>query len=184
MTLLELAQEIAKCLPGQWEVLQDPNNWSGVGIKGPKEQQLQIKEPWNNKDRLEIRGSFDYSLSACLPYGKDREKTEITVAKSKTAEQIAHDITKRLLPAYERMLVKCKEGKARDDKYKADKEAVITSVLEAIPGATRHPHEDTVYWHKPSYGRAICSTDRVQLEISLSPDKAVELLKQLSGNSG
>jgi hypothetical protein len=182
MTLLDTAQAVAPLLPGEWQAEEAPENWSGVFIQSSDSKKLHLQD-YNS--RLEINGSFDYGLSQYLPYGDNREKTEITVAISKTPEQIAKAIISRLLPPYERMLAKCKEGKARDDEYISRRNAVVNQVLNALPGTRTYPHEvNRVYFPAPYYGNAGCYPDRVHIEIELPPDTAVKMLMWLSGNPG
>jgi hypothetical protein len=174
MSLFDIAQAVAKLLPGEWTTEDAPENWSGVFINGPENRRLRFEDMhYNNAGRLEIRGSFDYSLSQYLPYGKDREKTEITVAATKTPEQIAKAIISRLLPPYERMLARCKEGKARADEYKSKRQAVVNRVMEAMPGARQYPHDDTKLYFDEPHGHIDCYHDRVHIDITLPPDKSV-----------
>jgi hypothetical protein len=181
MTLLETAKAVAKLLPGEWRIENAQATWEHrIIIQGPGDRMIYVKDFLHNDVRLEISGAYPYALSQYLPYGDDREKTEITVAKTKTPEQIAKAIVSRLLPPYERMLDRCKEGKARADDYQAKKEKIIAMVIKAMPGATRHPHEDKVYWMVPYSGNATCYQDRVQLNISLPPERAAEVLRGLS----
>jgi hypothetical protein len=182
MTLLDTAQAVALLLPGEWKAEEALENWSGVFIQSSDGKKLYLQD-YNS--RLEINGSFDSGLSQYLSYAEAREKTEITVAATRAPEQIAKAIISRLLPPYERMLAKCKEGKARDDEYISRRNAVVNQVLNALPGTRTYPYEvNRVYFPAPYYGNAGCYPDRVHIEIELPPDTAVKMLMWLSGNPG
>ena len=178
-TLISIAKSICPLLEGEWLINQDliDQNYPGVFITNLAGKQLQFKSPWNNEERLEISGSFLDGLNSYLSYHSNREKTEITVAKSKSPEQIARDIRKRLMPAYERVLAQAKKNKIIADKQEAKKQNVLECLKEAMDKATIR--DNKVYQWEPYEisAKYHYSEENIELKLTLSLSKALSVLQ-------
>jgi len=180
-SLIDIATTLCTLLEGEWYINQDHSDsgYSGVSIETPGGKALNITIPYNNKTRLEIRGSWLDGLSQHTPC--NHESTHITVLQSKTPEQIARDITKRLLPPYERVLAQAREAKAAHDKQEAHKQKVLESLQAVMPNATIR--NDEVYQYEPhriTVKYCSYSDGDVQLELTVPAEKALEILKGLN----
>lgn len=177
--LIDITNKIATLLDGDWAIYKDRLDgiYPGIFLNGPDDKSLHFTTSYNNTERLEINGIFPNDLSQHLKYGMDREKTEITVAKSKTPEQIAKDITKRLMPPYERVLAQAKERKADADFHEGRKKKALELIRDAM-GEGASIKDDEVYRHSP-FCRARYYGGGIKIEVELPVDKAVEILRQV-----
>ncbi len=82
------------------------------------------------RGQLHVSASVATSLREHRPYYRDGEapKTSMNVSDTKTAERIAADIRRRLLPEYEREAVACTANKARHDDNNAKRILALTQV--------------------------------------------------------
>ena len=176
-SLIDKANKIGSLLNGSWTIDQErlDGGYPGVFINGPEDKSLQFRIRWANTERLEISGSYRNGLNQHLPY--DREKTKITVAKSKTYEQIAKDIERRLMPPYERVLARARELKVKADAYENEKMKALEAVKEAM-GEGASIRQDEVIRYSP-FCRAKCYGNEIKIELELPVDKAVEILRQI-----
>ena len=86
------------------------------------------------------RGQFHFSASVAndlrehRPYHRQDEapKTSINASDTKTAERIATDIRRRLLPEYEREAAACKAIKTRHDDFNAKRRAALTKIASVF----------------------------------------------------
>lgn len=177
--LLELAQNLCRLLDGDWLIdrhrLED--GYPGIFINCADGRCLHISIPWNRENRYEIEGSFEYGLAQHLPYMDQREKTSITVSQNKSVEQIVQDITKRLLPAYERVLAQAKENKAAHDKREQDKQYAL-EIIQSILGDAHIRNDECYAMHKNVTARYY-STGDISLKMTVPFAKATEILKLL-----
>ncbi len=108
----------------------DPNETS-CALRLPNGRLLVISR---QKDKFHIGCFLNGELSKYRPYYKDGEAPpvlHINVAASKTAEQIAADIRRRLLPEYERALAACLQDKRETEELHARKLLALLKV--AVP---------------------------------------------------
>ena len=82
------------------------------------------------RGHLHISTSVANHLRDHRSYYRDGEapKTSINVSDAKSAERIAADIRRRLLPEYERETSACEANKARHDEYNAQRVLALTKV--------------------------------------------------------
>jgi hypothetical protein len=82
------------------------------------------------RGQLNISASVANDLREHRPYYRDGEapKTSINVSESKSAQLIAADVRRRLLPEYEREAAACKANKARHDDHNAQRILALTKV--------------------------------------------------------
>ena len=104
------------------------SNWSRV-FTLPDGGRLHISAGRQPR-QLNISTGVAESLRDHRPYYREGEapKTKINVSESKSAERIAADIRRRLLPEHEREASACKERKARHDEDNAKRIAALTKV--------------------------------------------------------
>jgi hypothetical protein len=89
--------------------------------------------------QLNISTGVAESLRDHRPYYREGEapKTKINVSESKSAERIAADIRRRLLPEHERKASAYKERKARHDEGNAKRIAALTKVAAPFGESVR-----------------------------------------------
>ena len=109
-------------------------------------------------------------------------KTEITVARTKTCEQISRDVQKRFLPTY---LINLREvnGKIQEvECYEAKKSAIIKKVADYLGEEVRNNSQIFPEKIKEIYKIEGESDEFVRFEVQrCTPEKAIkviELLKQ------
>ena len=127
----EITEQIALAM--DWELMVDPQPLSDQGIIRKGNKSLYFRLDWRDKSRLNISGGFE-GCNQYLPYGGEREKTEITVSRDKPVEKIVKDIQGRLLPGYERMLAHAMERKTREDESKAWQQKELEEIAGLVPG--------------------------------------------------
>lgn len=113
---LEKLKAVAKTL--NYKIVREPEPEDvfynpGISIEGPGEIRLYLHgEGYRTEGRIEISGSFPQWDNQEIIYQSERNEAglvSITVAGTKTPEQIAGDITRRYLPKYLEVLAKAKE---------------------------------------------------------------------------
>jgi hypothetical protein len=178
--LKAIGEKVAPLLGDEWLI---DHSWEGRGVMltGNEGRAIILYLAWNNKNRLVIDGSFQNGLNQYLPYYEKREKTEITVKADSTPERIAKEIKRRLMPPYERVLAYTKEAKRRDDEHKAEKRRALEMVKEAIGEDARVYMDEEVLAYDPYPINASYSMGEIKLHITLPLEKAIEILKGLSG---
>jgi hypothetical protein len=102
--LVQLAEDIAESLPGQWDVEPFPEDWSRAGayLIEPKTQaKISVGESQEyserNKQKLTISTDYPKTHDGSTSSAK---RPRISVSALKTGVQIARDIEHRLLPEY------------------------------------------------------------------------------------
>ena len=148
---------------------------------------LHFECPYNQKDRILIRGHFG-RLQEFRPYN-DKAKCSITVSKDKSPDKIANAIVGRLLPEY----LECYKIAAQRAKDSAENEAKKTGMIERLAKLANKklsggrgglelrlsvgsPNGDDSF-----YGElTVCSSNSVKLVLnSLSEERAIKILKVL-----
>lgn len=126
--LQELAEKIAVALGTGWTrdttYDQDGGDWR-TGLAGPASQRLFLSNTSAGAGKLHIGGRFPNG-------GYVREQVKINVSLTKAPERIAHDITRRLLPFYQKSLVIALDRKRRDDEYKAGTDRLAAELSQLI----------------------------------------------------
>jgi len=150
-----------------------------IRLKNSPNVSLGCRLLWNNKDRIEINGCFPNGLSGFLPY--DKEKTEITVSRTKPINKIANDIKKRLLPSYLKMLKCAEEGKKADDDYKAKRLDALQKIADACNGELRDEgSEPLVHRYDPDIDAKYWSLEKnIKLKVRVSVDMAVKICRMI-----
>lgn len=196
----EIAAEMSNIIGcGPWVLnekrTEDCNNGAFI-VSGERELHI-IVGGYRLKDRIEISGSYN-GLTSYLPYHKDREKTEITVAGDRPIAAIAKEICRRLLPAYESMRAAAKASRDEDMKRRTKIMGILTELAEIIPGASVRDPDDlsreypsssrpwVTTHHNPYYDVRKIETygDDVHIDIRVSPELAKKLFKAIEPEKG
>jgi hypothetical protein len=132
------------------------------------------------RGQLNISASVANGLREHRPYYRASEapKTSINVSESKSAQLIAADVRRRLLPEYEREAAACKANKARHDDANAKRIQALSQV--AAPFGERVQCDDRSGEPRPlsidREGKFSLTTkpycEAVKLEIEASPEIA------------
>jgi hypothetical protein len=120
----KLAADVAAALSGSWTPLpQDTDgNWRAY-IVGENGEKLFLSNTWDGKGRIYVSG--------ILPANRTFSEG-ITVAATKSATQIAGDVSRRLLPVYVLALDKAEIEIERENAAEAARLATIAEVEQII----------------------------------------------------
>lgn len=172
--MLDTAQDIAAHLPG-WSVDTDPD-WSGRPrlLHTDGRSLLISAQRYNKLDRIEIMGGGPYP-----------GRVAITVAVSRGGKNIAADITRRLLPAYNA----ARADQAVNDAAKADAaagRAATMARLSGIVGLRECTHTSgKAYFSAPNQlGDVEVSNDGSSVSLDLrylTVDRAAAVLAVVAG---
>lgn len=150
---------IVKALGEDWSV--DTEGTSGfqdgrVYIDGPNQARLLlafggIYGRTSDRDRLEVRGVTPVSAPRhTLTYELSEQKHQIGMSRDKTPEQIAREITRRLLPDYMPYVQQCLLSAARHRDDTTARSETLAALASAFPhGVARN--ENQVYTHGPDH---------------------------------
>lgn len=127
-----LAECIAGVLGAAWN-LEGRGEGRSVTITN-KEWRLHLSLGYGSQaDRLSVSGVAPQEFHARqLGGGRDISWPSITVSAEKSAEQIAKDITRRVIPETEAATAKAQQSIARDIKYKADRKKLAQEFAEVL----------------------------------------------------
>ncbi len=131
-----------------------------------------------SRGRLEIHGSFPRSDGNYrAPRG---EKHNISVSAEKSAEQIAHDIQRRLLPGYRKAYeLAVKEMKEHEEQQ--SRQEVLAKHLADILGVEIPKHDPLEFYaYDPARINGRTSGDDVKLEITCKPDLAERICRVIA----
>ena len=183
--LAELAPKIARALGEGWkrEPTRNPDVTHYIALAhGDERVGLHVAYPYG---RLEISGGVSHLRDSKgeAPYYRSEDNPKITATLSKSPEQIAADITRRVLPGYRAVLAAVLDRIAKANAYLSATAATAAKVAEAI-GA--EPGKDGLvdFYRSTAFpddsGSAKCSGDRVALSlVDLNVSEACALLAEL-----
>ena len=141
IVLQEHAENIAKALGEGWKRStrfdETDSSWRAE-LEGPDNQVLFLSSTWAGKQRLYIAGSIPQGTE--WPYQVTRP--EITVNIEKSAQQVARDITKRLIPDYLPKLAEVLKRKAERETFESNRKSLADQVAEITGGRVK---EEMVY---------------------------------------
>ena len=180
----DIAPAIAAALGDGWTATQSEHNENAATLSGPAGAEVFI---WTNAyphrhQRAEIVGQYPEHK----PY--DVKRHEITVSLDKTAEQIARDITRRLLPAYLPDLARALETQRGHEEY-AYRTRLLAEQVAGCAIVSARPNEwrssETRREHSlnlsTGYGTVTVAGDSVSLELnSITPEAALRILDILA----
>jgi hypothetical protein len=184
--LSELAPKIARSLGDGWrrEHNTNPDVTHYIALTHGEHERigLHVAYPYG---RVEISGSLSHLRDAKdeAPYYRSEDNPKITATLSKSPEQIAADITRRVLPGYRVVLAAVLDRIAKANAHLSATAATAAKVAEAI-GA--EPGKDGLvdFYCSAAFpedsGSAKCSGDRVALSlVDLNVTEACALLAKL-----
>ena len=187
---VNLAQQVAEHLPGEWTVEGFPSDWGRGGA---------YLHDSNNQATLIIGESQDYadrnknkiSISGDYPRDRDGRMSEarrfsIKVSGDKSAELIARDVERRLLPDYLPVLRSVLATLSSRDAYE-DKTTRIAQSIADLVHVKRDPREATVSFYKSPYdlftetmsGARVLDEDDVELTLRLDAETSLKVLNLL-----
>ena len=188
--IVALVEEIARHLPGEWDLKPFPEDW---GRRGGYLTEL------NTKAILVIGDSQEYSernknkLSVSTDYPKDNDgrpssarRPKISVSAAKSGKQIAQDIERRLLPEYLPILEKELATNKSWNEYE-NKTTNIASQIAKLVRVKRAPKETTVSFYHSPYNifretmseAKVVSDYSIELTLRLDVATTMRLLNQL-----
>ncbi len=109
----------------------------------PDGARLVIRPSWRRPERVRIIAGYPSGKAA-----HDLTRHEITVAASRGPQTIAVEITRRLLPAYERDLATLSDRLAKTAADDAMRAEFVKRLLTILPGATLHEDDrrSVIHW--------------------------------------
>lgn len=135
-TVMEIATLIAAALGNGWRA--EPGyrtDDSDARLRGPDDEDVHLSQAWeySRRDRLVLSGSLTGELHTRIhdnvyPYPRH----EITVSRSKSAERIARDIQRRLLPGYRATLATARRIQQRHQERTAARDALASELIAAL----------------------------------------------------
>jgi len=189
--LSELAPKIARSLGEGWRREHNKNldvtHYIALTHGEHERIVLHVAYPYG---RVEISGSLSHLRDARgeTPYYRSEDNPKITATRSKSPEQIAADITRRVLPGYRAVLEAVLDRIAKANAHLSATAATAAKVAEAI-GA--EPGKDGLvdFYRSAAFpedsGSAKCSGDRVALNlVDLDVAEARALLAELKSCRG
>jgi hypothetical protein len=194
--LLAVAEQVAAALGDGWYAAPgryDHSTQSEVWLHGPDQAAVRIStQTWRTSDqgRLFIYGGLPDGCS--WPWSMKDATRQISVADTKTPEQITRDITRRLLPTYlEGLALAIAQRQARDAEVAAtyllaEQLARTCGSAWRIPearywGKDRHVFVSLGTWGEPVHGRFdLPMTGDVTLEARIDREHLVELAEFLA----
>ncbi len=148
VSLRQLSEDIAKALGNGWTRStrydnEEPagHDWRARLENG--EESLFLSNTWAGKGKLHISGTYPDKVQHDTAQ-RVGHPSSINVTITKSAEQIAKDITRRLLPEYREMLAKALKQHADDVAFKNGTEETKKEVAKIINGRLRDG-SDTVH---------------------------------------
>jgi hypothetical protein len=169
--LHSLGQAIAAALGTAWTLTPLPEGCRWVELRHTEGYGFHLHNSWP-RGRPTITGVWPHSATgeSFAPWGRP---AKITVTPHKTGRQIAHDITRRFLPAY---LPQWREQSARRDQREAYEQQThaVGRRLALQVGADYHEDRRCLYFH---HGTITVSGDEVTFNIrSVTAPQAQRIL--------
>lgn len=171
----ELLHGIAREMGTGWRAeLPDPDHdrhWTA--LHGPDGAEIGVGQTWP-RGRIELHGSYPRPPDG-ISYSPPRESCKITVSADAAPARIANEIRRRLLPGYLEALAGYKRRLGEAIRYRDEQERIKEHVKVLTGGHTGHSRQGgEVYFDE---GKAECYPDRVKLELRVSPDLAIAILR-------
>ena len=184
---MELIAGVGEHLAGNWEIIPNPDEWPmGAHLKDPE---LHASLYFNHHEgKIHVSTNLPTDAKGEIPYVEGygqlgKRMPSINIAFSKTPQQIASDIERRLMPEYMSILMKALARIASSDAYHSKTEG-FASEIAALVGVESKGNKVDFYrsphpMFKETMGRAEVHDDDVALELRLSHEMTREVLKFL-----
>lgn len=135
-TVMKIATLTAAALGNGWRTEHGySTDDSDARLCGPDDEDIHMSQAWeySRQDRLVLSGSLTGELRTHIhdnvyPYPRH----EITVSRSKSAERIARDIERRLLPGYRATLATARRIQRRHQERTAARDALAAELIAAL----------------------------------------------------
>lgn len=187
--MTSLAEQVAEHLAGAWSVEPFPSNWgrAGAWLRGEAGEILSLGETQEyakrNKNLLDVGTDYPREHSE---RGFSTKRPRISVSASKTGKQIAADVERRLLPEYRPLLAKVLSDLSSRKSYEKATESIAAKIADLVQ-VKHSPNQTTVsFYHSPypifhetMSEVQVVGKNEVELTLRLSPDDAIELIKDL-----
>lgn len=131
--ILRIAKLVAEDMPNGWTAIEPDYDGTEVWLRGPDRIELHIS---HYQGRFEIAGRTTSDEIRQREQGDERPKA-ITVSANKLPQQIARDITRRLLPDHVSYVAVLRARVQRHNDYEARVRALRDELLTALGGAGR-----------------------------------------------
>ena len=184
---MELIAGIGEHLAGNWELTPNPEDWAmGAHLVDPD---LHTSLYFNHHDgKLHVSSDLPKDAKGKTPYVEGygplgKRMPSINVSFSKTPEQIAADIERRLMPEYMDILMKALSRIASSDAYHSKTEGFAGQIAKLAGVEAKGNKVD--FYHSPhpvlngTISRAEVYDDEVGLELRLSHEMTMEVLEFL-----
>lgn len=187
----QFVMQVAEHLDGEWDYEANPADWNvGGHLTSGTTGAILYLHP-----NFRINESSPYQkivVKSQLPKDKEGqpphhsgELPSINVSATKTSDQVAREIRRRLLPLYEPILAKALERVAQHDAYVDQSEATVEQISR-ITGARPRPGSREISFYDsplPALNQTVSSADvrgdEVTLTLHLDGEVALDVLKFL-----
>lgn len=186
--LTAIVEGVAKHLPG-WKRVPPPHEPMDhvEFIADNLGHKLAINSTWGQPGKLHISGKYPqdekgscYGRSV-IPY--NTQPPSINISWERSAEQIARDIVRRLMPEYFDVFDKATARKASADEYTARRTGTLARLAALSSYLQPYGQEkDQLHWHVEGfgYGDVKPSDETVEIHMrSVPADKAEAILRIL-----
>lgn len=143
-------------------------------------------DSYQSKGKFEISGSYprDAKGQYINPYEYNESRADkINVAMTKTPDQIAKDIERRLMPEYLLRLAKVQERISSNDNYHSSRQETIKEIASATGfEVSTHVEDGAIYFYDDGFTIDVKPYSGKEVEIKLSgvsKDNAIQILKLL-----
>ena len=149
--ILNLIEEVAESLPGQWDMKPFPDDWGRIGawLTNPTTKAILAigeSQQLRDKNRLDVATDYPKDSKGNSAY---EPRPKITVAAAKTGTQVANDIERRLFPEYLPILEKVLSRYTIHDEFESETTRIARKIAQIVK-VTRDPESATVsFYHSP-----------------------------------
>ena len=184
---LELIAGVGEHLAGNWDIIPNPEEWPmGAHLVDPE---LHASLYFNhNEGKIHVSSDLPKDAKGEIPYVEGygqygKRMPSINTSFSKTPEQIARDIERRLMPKYMDVLMKALTKIASSDAYHSKTEGFAGQIAKLVGVEAKGNKID--FYHSPhpvlngTISRAEVYDDEVGLELKLSHEMTMEVLEFL-----
>ena len=184
---LDLIAGVGEHLAGIWELTPNPEDWPmGAHLVDPK---LHTSLYFNHHEgKLHVSSDLPKDAKGEIPYVEGygqfgKRMPSINTSFSKTPEQIARDIERRLMPEYMDVLMKALTRIASSDAYHSKTEGFAGQIAKLVGVEAKSNKIDFYHSQHPVFNstisRAEVHDDDVELELRLSYGMTMEVLEFL-----
>jgi hypothetical protein len=188
----EIFMVVAGLLPGDWFWKQNPEGWATRGHLNDRASgmSLYVHLAQSGKNQFHVYPQAPKDSRGQIPYDVSKNLPDINISAAKPASAIAKDIERRLLavwePRYQKALERIAESNAYVETTLSIAEKIAEVVNVRLPNQKPGDAHKRVSFEESTYpifrGLSSCAEiegygNVVKLELFLTPDDAVTLLK-------